>query len=226
MVHMDRNSLHQCARSSLDLPPGAGFMLSHVDEVMPIGEFSERCGLSPKRLRSYAAHGLLIPAAVDSQSGYRYYSPGQLREAQLIDALREAGMPLADIASLLTDPSGDQLDAWSKRVERDAVQRHQALELARRLLAIVPAPDQPTDNPPTRRDSMTTLNTVSRTDIGRVRKDNEDVALSTDRLSAVADGMGGHRGGEVASADRDRPDGGRLHGSVARRTSGRRACGQ
>ena len=97
-------------------------MLGHVDEVMPIGEFSERCGLSPKRLRSYAAYGLLIPAAVDSQSGYRYYSPGQLREAKLIDALREAGMPLVDIASLLTDPSGDQLDAWSKRVESDADQ--------------------------------------------------------------------------------------------------------
>ena len=27
------------------------------------------------------------------EPGYRYYSPGQLREAQLIDALREAGMP-------------------------------------------------------------------------------------------------------------------------------------
>lgn len=78
---------------------------------MPIGEFSERSGLSPKRLRSYAAGGLLVPAAVDSVSGYRFYSPGQLREAKLIDTLREAGMPLADIAALLRDRSCDQLDA-------------------------------------------------------------------------------------------------------------------
>src|SRR5829696_8171958 len=72
------------------------FMLRSVDDLMPIGEFSERSGLSPKRLRTYAAGGLLVPAAIDSASGYRYYSPGQLREAQVIDALREAGMPLAD----------------------------------------------------------------------------------------------------------------------------------
>ena len=175
-------------------------MLSHVDEVMPIGEFSERCGLSPKRLRSYAACGLLIPAAVDSQSGYRYYSSGQLREARLIDALREAGMPLVDIATVLTDPSGDQLEAWSKRVESDAVQRHKALDIARRLLASGPASDPPTDNQDTRRESMTTLSTVSRTDIGRVRNDNEDVVANSDRLVAVADGIGGHPGGEVASA--------------------------
>jgi DNA-binding transcriptional MerR regulator len=57
---------------------------------MPIGEFSLRSGLSAKRLRSYAAGGLLLPAAVDSASGYRYYSPSQLRDASLIDALREA----------------------------------------------------------------------------------------------------------------------------------------
>ena len=108
-------------------------------------------------------------------------------------------MPLADIASLLTDPSSDQLDAWSKRVERDAVQRHQALDLARILLAIAPIPDPPTEKTHQRRASMTTLNTIGRTDIGRVRKDNEDVVVSTDRLAAVADGMGGHPGGEVAS---------------------------
>ena len=37
------------------------------------------------------------------------------------------------------------------------------------------------------------------TDIGRVRQGNEDCFLAVSPLFAVADGMGGHRGGEVAS---------------------------
>jgi protein phosphatase len=35
-----------------------------VDELLVIGEFSARSGLSAKVLRSYAAAGLLVPAAV------------------------------------------------------------------------------------------------------------------------------------------------------------------
>src|SRR5947209_6950625 len=97
----------------------SGSMLRGVDDVMPIGEFSERSGLSPKRLRSYAAGGLLVPTAVDSASGYRFYSVGQLRTARLIDTLREAGVPLADIAAFLRGPSCDQLDGWARRVEID-----------------------------------------------------------------------------------------------------------
>jgi PPM family protein phosphatase len=175
-------------------------MLQDVDELMPIGEFSERSGLSPKRLRSYAAGGLLVPAAVDSASGYRYYSPGQLREAQLIDALREAGMPLADVGALLRDPSGEHLDAWARRVEIDAAQRHTALDLARSLLAIEATSFPPIGKERSGKVSMTKLRTVSRTDIGRVRENNEDAVVSSDRLAVVADGMGGHPGGEVASA--------------------------
>jgi PPM family protein phosphatase len=175
-------------------------MLRGVDELMSIGEFSERSGLSPKRLRSYAAVGLLVPAAVDSATGYRYYSPGQLRDARLVDALRVAEVPLADIAVLLHDPAGQRLDAWTRQVELDAAKRRNALELVRRTWASETMTSPPTDHEHERTDPMTKLNTAGRTDIGRVRDSNQDNIEASELLAAVADGMGGHPGGEVASA--------------------------
>ena len=47
---------------------------------------------------------------------------------------------------------------------------------------------------------MTTLRWGSATDVGAVREANQDALLVAEPLFAVADGMGGHQGGEVASA--------------------------
>ena len=164
---------------------------------MPIGEFSELSGLSPKRLRTYAAAGVLVPAAVDSATGYRYYSPGQLRPAQLIETLRRTGMALTEIGAMLRNPSVGQLDAWAERMTAEATHRQEALDAARRLLTIEVLPEttlRPGEN------AMTTLKTAFRTECGPVREKNEDAVTCTDRLVAVADGMGGHPGGEIAGA--------------------------
>src|ERR1700753_1111548 len=72
----------------------------HVDQ-MSIGEFARRSRLSAKALRLYDGLGLLLPARVDEDSGYRFYEPGQLKQARLIAALRQLQVPLAEIKTIL-----------------------------------------------------------------------------------------------------------------------------
>ncbi|HEX4491063.1 MAG TPA: MerR family transcriptional regulator [Acidimicrobiia bacterium] len=68
---------------------------------MSIGAFAGRSRLSAKALRRYDELGLLPPARVDEDSGYRLYEPGQLEQARLIAALRQLRIPLAEIKVIL-----------------------------------------------------------------------------------------------------------------------------
>src|SRR5690242_7240986 len=101
---------------------------------MSIGDFAALSGLSPKRLRSYATNGLLTPAAVDPDTAYRYYAPDQLADARLIEALRRAGMPLAEVALVLRDRSAARLDGWVGQLRADAERKREALTRALQLL--------------------------------------------------------------------------------------------
>jgi PPM family protein phosphatase len=166
---------------------------------MAIGEFSERSGLSAKRLRTYAAEGLLAPAAVDPDSGYRYYSPSQLAAACVIDALRQAGIRLSEIGAFMRHPSTAQLGVWAEQLHTDSHHRQNALVHARQLFAASSDPHFPTAISNSQEDIVTALRSAGRTDRGQLRKNNEDAIVRMDRLVLVADGMGGHPGGEIAA---------------------------
>jgi len=65
------------------------------------GAFARASSLSVKALRMYHDMGLLVPAVVDPKTGYRAYSPAQLTDAAIIRLLREVGVSLQDIHTVL-----------------------------------------------------------------------------------------------------------------------------
>jgi DNA-binding transcriptional MerR regulator len=66
-----------------------------------IGEFSLIAQVSGRLLRYYDEIGLLSPEYTDPQTGYRYYSAGQLPRLNRILVLKELGLGLDQIARLL-----------------------------------------------------------------------------------------------------------------------------
>ena len=89
-------------------------------ERLSIGEFSARARLSPKALRLYQELGLLEPAAVDPDTGYRSYELAQLEQAHLIALLRRIALPLAEIKAILAlEPAAAarQIAAYWEHIE-------------------------------------------------------------------------------------------------------------
>jgi PPM family protein phosphatase len=78
--------------------------------LLTIGAFARAAGLTPKALRLYGESGLLPPAAVDPESGYRFYDPAQLGTAELIAELRRIDMPLAEIRAVCALDGGRRGD--------------------------------------------------------------------------------------------------------------------
>lgn len=69
--------------------------------MLKIGEFARLSQVSLKTLRHYDTLGLLRPSRIDPESGYRFYDVEQLADMVRIQALKDCGFALDQIAHLL-----------------------------------------------------------------------------------------------------------------------------
>jgi len=105
-----------------------------MEDLIPIGQFAAASRLSLKALRLYDESGLLRPAHVDPESGYRSYRLDQLRSATWIALLRSADMPLVEIRRVLDDPSAARIDEYEATLADERAERQQVLDYVRRFL--------------------------------------------------------------------------------------------
>lgn len=74
-----------------------------------IGEFSELSKTTIKTHRYYEKERLLIPAYVDEETGYRFYETSQLPELAKIISLRQIGLSINNIKSILNGSELEQI---------------------------------------------------------------------------------------------------------------------
>ena len=105
---------------------------------LAIGDFSRATHLSVKTLRHYHDAGLLEPAEIDPQTGYRRYRTGQIATAQVIRRFRDLDMPLPDIRAVLTAPDlntrNELIAAHLGRLEGELARTQEAVASLRGLL--------------------------------------------------------------------------------------------
>ncbi len=91
-----------------------------------IGDFSRLCQVSVKTLHHYDDVGLVRPAWVDQETGYRFYEAAQVAQVRRIRNLRALGFSLEEIAEVLDDhaTSRSLLDLlYAKRQELEQLAR-------------------------------------------------------------------------------------------------------
>jgi DNA-binding transcriptional MerR regulator len=114
-----------------------------VRSSLAIGDFSRATHLSVKTLRHYHGLGLLVPAEVDPNSGYRRYTTDQIPTAQVIRRFRDLDMPLDEIGQVLGAPDlrtrNDLISAHLARLEQGLAETQAAVASLRGLLRGPPA---------------------------------------------------------------------------------------
>src|SRR5205085_12481686 len=122
--------------------------------LVPIGQFSLLTRLTVRALRLYDRLGILVPAHVDPDSGYRYYTPEQAETGLRIRQLRAIDLPLDEVCLVLETPvqltRSLEMHAARLRQRRDeAEQAEQLLRLLQKGIEPLNVPIEIRDVQPT-----------------------------------------------------------------------------
>lgn len=99
--------------------------------MLSIGEFSSICKVSAKTLRYYAEIGLILPAEINPENGYRYYSIDQLETMLFINRLKSYNFSLDEIKTILKteDSQEEKLYTALSRKKKEIKRQMQAYEM-------------------------------------------------------------------------------------------------
>ncbi|GAA2264534.1 hypothetical protein GCM10009853_017360 [Glycomyces scopariae] len=107
-----------------------------------IGALARMTGVSERTLRYYDRIGLLPPAAVSRESGYRWYGAGELARLERIRGLQRLGLSLRQIHDAVDAPEPEVHALLAETVialRRDLADLTAALAAAEDRLAVAPA---------------------------------------------------------------------------------------
>jgi DNA-binding transcriptional MerR regulator len=174
--------------------------MERTTALIPIGGFSRLSGLTIKALRHYDEIGLLEPARVDASSGYRYYAPQQLRDADAISRLRALEVPLEECRTILADSDAHAARALLAAHRSRLEERH--AELRRSLDALAELIEDPARLTPAptalEKAEVKELAPQPALTIGsRATPDGLDAVISgsINEVAAYIDGLGAKRAG-------------------------------
>lgn len=100
-----------------------------------IGDFSRLCQVSVKTLHHYDDVGLVRPARVDHENGYRYYAAEQVTRVRRIINLKYLGFSLEEISTVL-DGNKSLTQLSQLMLEKQRELRQLALETQDRIIRI------------------------------------------------------------------------------------------
>lgn len=106
-----------------------------------VGEVADLAGISVRTLHHYDELGLVVPSA-RSDAGYRLYDQADLERLQEVLTLRALGLTLAEVATLLDDPTHDRLQVLRDQAKRLRDERDRLGDLLEAVEGAIAAHDR------------------------------------------------------------------------------------